>query len=299
MNDPTPRNTPDTPTDQPAAPVVVRAQRRLSAAWVLPILAIAAAALLGYQAWKERGVPVWVSFSDAAGLRPGNDVIYRGISVGTIRDVRLAPEGRRVVVEAMLRPEAAPLAAEGTRFWIARPEVSLAGVTGLETLIGPTYLNLLPSERDTPPQFVFDGLNERPDLDAADQGLRLTLRIAQRGSVSVGSPILYRDVAVGRVEEVRLANDARSVEVEAVIANRYAHLVRAKTRFFKASGIGVDFGWFGGLSVRAESLEALVSGAIGFATPSKPGDPATDGAEYEVAPEPDSDWLKWDPPLTP
>lgn len=286
-------------TDQPAAPVLVRAPRRLSAAWILPILAIAAAAFLGFQAWKERGVPVWITFSDAAGLRPGNDVMYRGISVGTIRDVRLAPQGRRVVVEAMLRPEAAPLAAEGTRFWIARPEVSLAGVTGLETLIGPTYLNLLPTDRDTPPQFIFDGLNERPDLDSADAGLRLTLRIAQRGTVSVGSPILYRDVAVGRVEEVRLAEDARSVEVHAVIANRYAHLVREKTRFFKATGIGIDFGWFGGLSVRAESLEALVSGAIAFATPSRPGEPAADGAEYEVAPEPESDWLKWDPPLTP
>lgn len=282
----------------PPSAVVVRQRRRPSAAWILPILALAAAALLGWQAWKQRGVTVRVSFSDAAGLRPGDDVIYRGISVGTIRDVRLSPQARRVVVEAVLRPEAAPLAAEGTRFWIARPEVSLNGVTGLDTLIGPTYLNVLPDMQGGDQQSAFEGLSERPDLDSANQGLRVVLRLARRGTVSVGSPVLYRDVAVGRVNEVRLAADARWVELEAVIIDRYAHLVRDNTRFFKATGIGIDFGWFGGLSVRAESLEALVSGAIGFATPSRPGDHAPDNTVFDVAPEADADWLKWDPILT-
>ncbi len=292
---------PPTQSVTPEVPdaVIVRGARRFSAAWLLPVIAIVVAGVLGWQAWQQRGVSVWVTFPDAAGLRVGNDVIYRGISVGTIRDVRLAPQGKRVMVEAMLRPEAAPLAVEGSRFWIAKPSVSLAGVTGLETLIGPTYLNVSPGRAENAEAFVFDGLPEKPaDLSDQQKGLRVVLRAARRGTVSVGSPVLYRDVAVGRVEEVRLAQDARWIEIDAVIIDEFAHLVRSRTRFFKASGIGIDFGWFGGLSVRAESLEALVSGAIGFATPEKTGERARDGDVFDVADEPDSDWLKWDPVLS-
>jgi paraquat-inducible protein B len=291
---------PTHPPQEPSEPIIVRRPRRISIAWLLPLLAIAAAAFLGWQAWQERGVPVWITFDDAAGLRVGNDVVYRGIIVGTIRDVHLAPEGKRVIVEAVLRPEADLLAREGTRFWIARPQVSLGGVTGLDTLIGPTYLNVAPAKTPGKPAFAFEGLKEKArEPVAADGGLRLVLRAARRGTVSVGSPIIYRDIAVGHVEAVRLADDARWVEIDAVIVKRYAHLVRSRTRFFKANGIGVDFGWFAGLTVRADSLEALVSGAIGFATPERTGSEVADGATFDVADEPDSDWLKWDPVLTP
>ncbi len=288
------------PPQEPSEPVIVPRPRRISIAWVLPLLAIVAAAFLGWQAWQQRGVPVWITFDDAAGLRVGNDVVYRGIIVGTIGDVRLAPEGKRVIVEAVLRPEADMLARQGTRFWIAKPQVSLGGITGLDTLIGPTYLNVAPAENPGKPAFSFDGLKEKArEPVAADGGLRLVLRAARRGTVSVGSPIIYRDIAVGHVEAVRLADDARWVEIDAVIVERYAHLVRSRTRFFKANSIGIDFGWFAGLSVRADSLEALVSGAIGFATPERTGTKITQGTVFDVADEPDSDWFKWDPPLVP
>lgn len=284
-------------SEEPASPVIVACERRLSLAWVVPLLAIVVAGLLAYQAWKERGVAVFITFDDAGGLRQGDALVYRGIRVGDIRDIRLSPELADVVIEARLRPEAEGLAREGTRFWVARPQVSLEGVSGLDTLLGPTYLNVLPSEKPGKPESRFVGLADTP-LDSSESGLHVVLRLARRGTISTGSPILYRDVPVGQVDGVRLAADARWVEVDATIREEHAHLVRSKTRFFKAIGIGVDFGWFQGLSVRAESLEALVNGALAFATPEKPGEVVGDGVMFDVADEPDSDWLKWDPSLS-
>ncbi|MCL4222381.1 MAG: MCE family protein [Phycisphaerales bacterium] len=283
--------------EQAAAPVVVARSRRVSLAWLVPVLALAAACVLGYQAWLERGLPVFITFEDAGGLRAGDALVYRGIPVGEIRDVRLARDLGRVVIEARLRPEAEDLAREGTRFWVARPEVSLAGVSGLDTLLGPTYLNVHPGSTPGDVRTRFEG-DKRAPLDQLASGLHIVLRLVRRGTVSTGSPILYRDVPVGQVDGVRLASDARFVEVDATIREEYGHLVRQRTRFFKASGIGVDFGWFQGLSVRAESLEALVNGAIAFATPEKPGDAVGDGAVFDVADAPESDWLKWSPALS-
>lgn len=284
-------------TEEPSTPVVVRRERRVSLAWIVPLLAIAVAGVLAYQSWKERGVSVFIRFDDAAGLRAGDALVYRGTHVGEIRDVQLSADLASVVIEARLRPEAEGLAREGTRFWVARPQVSLAGVSGLDTLLGPTYLNVLPTNGQARPAYRFDGLDDAP-LDSAENGLHVVLRLQRRGTISTGSPILYRDVPVGQVDGVRLAPDARWVEVDATIREEYARLVRERTRFFKASGIGVDFGWFQGLSVKAENLEALVNGAIGFATPDKPGVAVGDGAFFDVADEPDGDWLKWDPVLS-
>lgn len=283
-------------SEEPSVPVVVRRERRFSLAWVVPVLAIAVAGVLAYQSWKERGVSVFIRFDDAAGLRVGDALVYRGTRVGEIRDVQLSDGLDSVVIEARLRPEAEELAREGTSFWVARPQVSLAGVSGLDTLLGPMYMNVMPAESEGKPMFRFEGLNDAP-LDSSQNGLHVVLRLQRRGTVSTGSPILYRDVPVGQVDGVRLAPDARWVEVDATIREEYARLVRERTRFFKASGIGVDFGWFQGLSVRAESLEALVNGAIGFATPERPGASVGDGAFFDVADTPENDWLKWDPAL--
>ncbi|RMH14836.1 MAG: MCE family protein [Planctomycetota bacterium] len=283
-------------SEQPAEPVIVERQRRFSLAWIVPVLAILVAALLSYQAWQQRGIAVFITFEHAGGLKVGDAVVYRGFPVGDIRDIQLSPDLGEVIIEARLLPQAEGLARAGTQFWVARPEVSLAGVSGLDTLLGPTYLNVRPARQPGKPQFRFEGRPDAPRDQAT--GLHVVLRLARRGTVSTGSPILYRDVPVGQVGGVRLAEDARWVEVDAHIREEFAHLVRSRTRFFKASGIGIDFGWFQGLSVRAESLEALVSGAIGFATPDKPGDPVSDGVMFDVADQPDSDWLKWDPPLS-
>ncbi|MBX3321843.1 MAG: MCE family protein [Phycisphaeraceae bacterium] len=279
-------------------PIIQVRRRRVSLAWLVPIFALIGAGLLAHSAWQQRGVRVSITFEDAGGLRPGDAVMYRGIRVGDIRDVRLAEDLRAVVVEAELRPEAGALAREHSRFWVAKPEVSLAGVSGLETLMGPTYLNVLPRAGDAVFRAKFDGLRDTPKGAAeVGDGLRVVLMMPRRGTVSVGSPILYRDIPVGHVQDVRLSPNARQVEVEAIIVAEHAALVRERTRFYKASGIGVDFGWFRGLTVRADSLESLVSGAIAFATPSRAGAVVEPGHVFDVAGEPDAEWLKWEPDL--
>jgi paraquat-inducible protein B len=279
--------------------MIVDRRRRLSLAWLVPLVALVGAAFLAHSAWQQRGIRVSVTFPDAGGLRPGDAVMYRGIRVGDVRDVRLSSDLQQVVIDAELRAEAGALAREHSRFWIARPQVSLAGVSGLETLIGPTYLNVQPRAGDAVFRSRFVGLRDAPKSVAADgDGVRVVLHMPRRGTVSVGSPILYRDIPVGHVHEVRLSTDATRVEVEAVIIAEHAALVRERTRFFKASGIGVDFGWFRGLSVRADSLESLVSGAIGLATPARGGAQVESGHIFEVASEPDPEWLKWEPDLS-
>ncbi|MEM0915968.1 MAG: MlaD family protein [Planctomycetota bacterium] len=284
----------------PPAATVTRAPRRASMLWLIPVAALAVlAAFLFVQVNQERGPVITITFPDAAGLEPGADLIHRGLSIGVVRGITLSPDFESVVVEAELAPFAEGFATEGTRFWIVRPEVGLGGVSGLDTIIGPRYIAVEEGRSsDAARQREFIGLASAPDDPVtAEDGLLVRLRARSAGSITRGSAVLYRNTRVGRIIGVKLADDATAVEVEAVIDPTYARLVRDDSRFWDASGVGVDFGLFRGLSVEAGSIDAVLRGAVAFATPTDHGPVVEPGHEFDLEPAPESKWLEWSPAI--
>lgn len=280
----------------PAA--VIEPRRNWSWAWLLPVLALGLAGVFIYQAWAERGPRIIVEFEQGVGIGPGDPVSFRGVRVGDVVAVELSKDLKRVAVTARLNPDARGLTATGSRFWIVRPEISAGRVSGLDTILGPRYLEGEPG--DGPPTTRFLGLERPPGPAwAASSGspLEIVLEASQRGSLSVDSPVLYRGMRVGSVREMVLSPDARAVEVSLAIDPAYRHLVRSNSKFWNAGGIGLDWGIMRGLSVKAGSLESLVSGGIAFATPTKPGEPVSPGFRFQLAGEPRQEWLDWSPSL--
>ena len=279
---------------------IERQPRRGSLLWFVPMVALVGlTAFLFVQVRAEHGPRIVIRFADAAGLKPGAELIHRGLHVGVVRRVELDSDLKTVLVRAELEPHAAGLASEGTKFWIVRPEVSLSRVTGLETLLGPRYIAVRPADEPGTRVRRFEGLSEpyRGLDDSERQGFPIRLLARSAGSLAPGSAVLYRNIPVGRVTDLKLADNAASVVIDAIIEPRYATLIREKTRFWDASGVGVEFGWFRGLSVDAGSLESVLRGAIGFATPNKPGVRVAPGTEFELAPSVDNDWLNWKPQI--
>ena len=282
---------------QPPIARVERA-RRWSWAWLVPLGVLALLVTLGVQASGERPIVVSIRFSEGGGLRAGDPVSCRGVQVGEVREVRLAADASSVVVEVAVARSASAVAVEGSRFWVIRPEVSLKGVSGLDAILGPRTIAVEPGPVGGAKRTSFDGLDTAPSLpDPADGSLVLTLLASRRGSLGPGTPVTYRDVRVGQVLHYELAGDATAVELTVAIEPGYAVLVRENSRFFNTSGISADWGLFKGLDVRTDTLESLVSGAIGFATPNKPGARVGDGQAFELASSADEDWLKWDPEI--
>jgi paraquat-inducible protein B len=262
--------------------------------WMIPLAALAAVVVLGWQAWSERGPLIFVEFERGEGISAGDPVSYRGVRVGDVRAVRLSPDLRHVVVESRLRKDAAGLAVEGSQFWIVRPEISAGRVSGLDALLGPRYLECEPGSGKRLRRFT--GLERPPGRNApAGAALEVVLEAADRGSLMADSPVVYRGIKVGAVKSLALAPDARHVEVVVAIDGAYRNLVRANSKFWNASGIGLDWGLIRGLSVRTGSLETIVAGGIGFATPTRMGEPVDSGFHFPLADGPRSEWLEWAP----
>ncbi len=244
---------------------------------------------------REQGTDITITFPDGTGLETDAAIRYQGIAVGRVKRIALSDDLKRVIVTARLDESGARLARAQSRFWLVRPEIGLTGASNLDTLIKGLYIAVEPGAG--PQKTRFEGTLTPPPKRAGG-GLEVTLWARQRGSVEPGSKVFYRQVPVGEVQGITLAETADSVQFSVTIEPRYAALVRQNSVFWNASGVQVDVSLFKGASFRTESLESVLKGGIAFATPDAPAALALPGARFRLETQPRSEWLDWKPRIT-
>lgn len=215
----------------------------------------------------QAGIRVQVKLSDFEGLQAGRTpVLYNGIPAGTLRTLKVDEDLTSATAELTLDPRTEDYLVEGTEFWVVKPSISLAGITGLEALVKGNYIAVRAGEKGKPAKREFVARPKAPPLNLAAPGLHLVLLSDSRGSLEVGSPILYRQVKVGSVQSVQLSRDNQRVAFGVHIEPDYMHLVNSSTHFWNASGVTLR-GGLSGIEVKSESLQTLLAGGIAFETP--------------------------------
>lgn len=260
--------------------------------WWVTAVCLVIAFWLTWRAIPAHGPTIEIQFPDGHGLKSGDGVRHRGIDVGTVSEVVLSDDLSQISASVTLTPEAARLAREGTRFWIVRPQLSLTGVSGLETAVGAKYIAVSPGDPKGPPRKSFEGLATVPPDEDSGHGIDIVLRSEARRGVTVGSPIAWRGVDVGQTLSIHLSPDARFVDIHARIQPEYSRLLQKTSKFWVTSGLGVDVG-LTGLHLNADSLSSIVRGGISFATPTASDDklPIQSGQMFLLHEKPDPAWL--------
>ena len=247
----------------------------------------------------EKGVALTIRVGRGDGLSPGTAIRYKGLDVGKVERIELTDDLQAVILHARVTLATKQIARAGTQFWVVKPEVSLTRAANLETLVSGQYLEVQPANQPSAAQLAFVAAESPPSANVREQGLRLVLSAARRGSIKPGVAVSYREIPVGKVTDFELGPTSDRVLIHILIEPRYAPLVRSGSRFWNASGIGVDAGLFSGVKVRTESLEALLEGGIAFASPNNPemGGPAQPGQTFALHDEVLPEWLAWAPKI--
>ena len=215
----------------------------------------------------QAGIRVNLTLHEFDGLEPGRTpVMYKGIQVGHMKTFKIDDDLSGARVELMLDPRTEDYLVEGTDFWVVKPSISLAGITGLEALVKGNYIAIRPGEKGGAPSRDFAARPKAPPLDLAAPGLHLVLFSEVRGSLEIGSPVLFKQLKVGSVQSYQLSRDNKQVAFGVHIEPEYTHLVNNSTRFWNASGITLK-GGLSGVEVKSESLQTLLAGGIAFETP--------------------------------
>jgi paraquat-inducible protein B len=261
--------------------------------WVVPLVAALVAGYLIYGRLKEHGPEITIRFRDGSGIRVGQTpILYRGVQIGEVTGVGLSKDQRRVEIRARLQRSAAAIAREGSVFWIVRPEVGFGNISGLGTVITGPEIQALPGTGEE--RSEFDGLDTAPAALEL-RGLKVVLRTDRLGSLQRNSPVYYRGVEVGVVQEATLSPDATGVHVHVLIRQRYARLVRANSVFWNVSGVSFSGGLFKGVHFKLESLRSLAAGGINFATPNDSARQVQDGQIFPLHVDGRREWLNWAP----
>jgi paraquat-inducible protein B len=262
----------DRPEEPGEPPQAERVPRRVSIIWLAPAFALAVVAYLSWHTLLQRGPAITIRFTSAEGLTAGEtEIRHKGVRVGTVDSFELSADLSEVIVHARMTRDVSGHLTGSTRFWIVTPRVGTSGISGLNTLVSGAYIEMYPGEGEAQRDFV--GLEDPPLLQPDAPGRAFTLTEDELGAIGPGTPVNYRGVQVGQVEGYALDGNGRHVNIYAFVRAPYDTLVHDDTRFWDASAIDVSAGPQG-VRVRLNSLQQLITGAIGFDTPLPPLPPA-------------------------
>lgn len=257
------------PQNEPSddiAEVIQRRRTRISPFWLLPLVAIFIAGWLLFQHWLERGTEITIEFTSAPGVVANRTPIrYQGVEVGLVQSVSISKDMKNIIVTASINKDMRSALNSGTKFWLVTPKASLAGVSGLDALVGGNYIGMLPSTGSEQFSFV---AQDTPPQQNIDQGeLLIHLTAPDLGSLNENSPIYYRKVPVGHIADYTILPDNQGVSISGIVQKRYASLVRKDSQFWNVSGLQGSFDLKSGANVKMESLSAVINGAIAFDSP--------------------------------
>ena len=161
-----------------------------SAIWILPLIALIIGGWLGWRAYTQTGIDIQVRFESGEGIVANKtEVVYKGMPVGKVKTLALDEDGpnKGVIATVEMDKEVEQYLKTNTRFWLVKPSVSLAGITGLETLVSGNYIAVSPADGE--PTRKFKALSQEPPLSDAKPGLHLSLKAERLGSLNRGSHI--------------------------------------------------------------------------------------------------------------
>lgn len=271
---------------KPIAKAEVRPRHGFSIIWVVPLVALAIGGWLAFTTLRDKGPTITITFLSAEGLEAGKTSIkHKDVSIGRVKSIRLSDDLSKVVVTAELVKGSEKFLNDNTRFWVVRARVSGGTVSGLNTVLYGAYIGADP-RLDGKPTTSFTGLEVPPVVTTGQPGSHFWLRAEKLGSVDLGAPVYYRQIQVGQVVSYNFSADGQGVDIRVFIEAPYHNNVKSNTRFWNASGVDVSLG-ASGLSMRTESLVAIVAGGIAFENPHEltKGEPAQPDSRFRLYPD--------------
>lgn len=241
-------------------------QRRFPLIWLVPIITALIGLYLAWDTYSKRGPTITIAFDSGAGLQIGQSQLkYKDVTMGTVKGIDISKDFAKVIVTVETTAEAKRFLTDKTIFWVVKPQLFAGKVSGLDTLLSGSYIGMLPTANGGAPKRDFVGNEDPPILTAAVPGTEFKLQANRIGSISLGSPIFYRDLEVGTVLGWDLEDMARHVTIHAFVRAPFDKYVHDDSLFWNASGISVKLSGTG-IKVEMESFKSLLLGGIAFDT---------------------------------
>ena len=261
----------------------VQKVKNWSPVWIFPIVTALIGAWILFYHYSHQGPEVTLITTNAEGIVGGKTTIKsRSVDVGVVESAVLSDDLLHVQVKARLNSGMEKLLHKDSVFWVVKPQIDRAGVSGLSTLLSGAYIELQPGTKGEKPD-NYELLDSPPLASPDAKGIRITLDSNKAGQLNPGDPVLFRGYRVGSVETSTFDTAKRKISYQLFISAPNDRLVTSNVRFWKDSGIAVDMS-SQGMRVEMGSLATLFSGGVSFDIPDgwELGQPVAPGTDFKL-----------------
>lgn len=236
----------------------------LTSIWIVPFIALMIAGWLAYQYFDDLGTEIEIVFPKNEGLIAGQSVVkFKNVPIGKVTKIYIKKDIDGVVVRIRMHSKAStPYMNEHAKFWIVKPEVGFSGISGLDTIISGTYINVY-SKEGSELKKEFIGLSTAYKDTSIGQFFHLISHNAV--NLSVGMPVFYQNMKVGQIEYKYLSLDNKNTEIILFIKNEYASYVHIDSKFWTKNAISLDLSK-GKFNLDIAPLKFLLTGGIVFSS---------------------------------
>ncbi|WP_019029223.1 PqiB family protein [Colwellia piezophila] len=258
----------------------------ISIIWFVPFIALIFGLWLMVKVVSEQGTLITIEFDNGSGIVPNKTQIrYKGLITGLVKKVVPSDDLKRVIAEVEISKSFSGYLTENTHFWLVSADISLQGISGLDTLISGSYITIMPdTSKNADSQDHFIALTEPPTLDMSTPGLHLTLHTDVLGSISENSPISFKQIPIGYVTGYHYIESSKKIAINIFIKPEFAHLVKENSLFYNTSGVQVTASLSAGIKINTDSIASILAGGISVDTLSYQQDlaPAKNGQSYPL-----------------
>ena len=244
----------------------IKKQTQISAIWIVPIVALVIALWMLFQFINNKGPEITIIMPTAEGINIGKTEIKSlNVKVGIVTDITLSEDYDYIKIKAQMNKDTERMLNDKTQFWVVKPRVGSAGISGLETILSGAYIQIQPGESTTN-KLNFTALELPPITPLSSKGVRVLLSHAKAGKLNIGDPVSYQGFTVGRVEKTSFDLTEKKALYQLFIFEPYDGLLLSGSQFWLTSGIDVKLN-ADGFNVQVDSLQSLLSGGVTFGIP--------------------------------
>ncbi|MEL0628256.1 intermembrane transport protein PqiB [Psychromonas aquatilis] len=244
----------------------IKHQKRISAIWIVPILALFIGLWMLFQFINSKGPEITIIMPTAEGINIGKTEIKSlNVKVGIVTDITLSEDYDHIKLTAQMNKGTERMLNDKTQFWVVKPRIGSEGVSGLDTILSGAYIQIQPGESNIE-QLDFTALELPPIAPLSSKGVRVVLSHKKAGKLSIGDPVTYNGFTVGRVEKTSFDLKEKKASYQLFIFEPYDDLLLSNSQFWLTSGVDVKLN-ADGFNVKVDSLQSFITGGVTFGIP--------------------------------
>ena len=216
--------------------------QRFSLVWVIPIIALIVFVILLWNNSLNKGPQITIKMPSAESIEEGKTLVkLHSVTVGRVTEIKLDSNYDSAVLTVQMAKDTEELLNEDSLFWVVKPRVETTSISGLDTLISGSYIEMRRGKSDKMSS-TFSMLSDPPTDINNTKGIELILYSDGNKRLNPGDFVTYHGFNVGNVLSSSLDLDNKRIRYVVFIADPYTKLVDSNTKFWISSGIDVSIG---------------------------------------------------------